>query len=479
MSESTIPYGTQWIRDLVPGVSWDDTTKSVVLPDGKKIDKTGYTIVNNKAYVSPDSVSKYMTQPPVTTPETMSPDKFQSYYDKYTGMYQPVLDSQTERLNNLITVLQDKLTANIDSINAQGDLSQHRLQTQETADSEKLRNQSIARGTYTSGVADYQQGQLAGDYAPEYADLASSIAAMIGSANVDANANLQSIGEQKTELENNFTTNLMSFMNSMMAQDEASQQQAWQNSQDIKLNESTINQAALSEALSRTQMFGKVVTAKDAEILGVPIGTLSADAQAATRASYGGGGGINTGGGDTDTLNLDGMDIDTQRAVNAAMEIWQVTGKAPAGILQTLYGIEVGTPFDPALAENASAATEWATKIKSKVPNIRDVDMNFASNALVIANGTASAAIAAVNADKNNIKSQGGNVTNIIAAINAVGYIPPADTSNTYGDPYNNPIVKGSWPFAPGTPLNAPVLNKPPLNKPPLNLFNPFSNLMK
>ena len=39
-------------------------------------------------------------------------------------------------------------------------------------------------------------------------------------------------------------------------------------------------------------MFGKVVTAKDAEILGVPIGTLSADAQAATRASYGGGGGI-------------------------------------------------------------------------------------------------------------------------------------------------------------------------------------------
>ena len=101
------------------------------------------------------------------------------------------------------------------------------------------------------------------------------------------------------------------------------------------------------------------------------------------------------------------MDIDTQRAVNAAMEIWQVTGKAPAGILQTLYGIEVGTPFDPALAENASAATEWATKIKSKVPNIRDVDMNFASNALVIANGTVSAAIAAVNADKNNIKSQG------------------------------------------------------------------------
>ena len=484
MSESTIPYGTQWIRDLVPNVSWDDTTKSVVLPDGKKIDKTGYTLVNNKAYVTPESVAKYTT-PPVPQPEAMSPEKFQEYYNKYTGMYQPVLDNQTERLNNLITTLQSKLAANINSINAQGETSQRRLENQETEASKTLRNQAIARGTYTSGVADYQQQQLAGDYAPEYADLANSIAAMIGSANVDANANLQEIGQQKTDLENNFTTNLMNFMNSMMAQDLASQQQVWQNAQDIKLNESTINQAALSEALSRTQMFGKVVTARDAQLLGVPIGTLSADAQLAASSlragSYGGGGGGGTGGGGTNTLNLDGMDTDTQRAVNAAMEIWEITGKAPAGVLQTLYGIEVGTPFDSTLVESTATVANWVSKIKSKVPGIRDIDNKWAASSLTDANGTVSAAIAIVNANKDAIKAQGGNVTNIIAAINAVGYIPTPAANKTYTNQYSNPIVKGSWPFVAGSPLNTktPSAPAPVVKKPPLNFLNPFSNLMK
>ena len=32
--ESKVPYGTQWIRDLVPDVSWDQTNQNIVMPDG-------------------------------------------------------------------------------------------------------------------------------------------------------------------------------------------------------------------------------------------------------------------------------------------------------------------------------------------------------------------------------------------------------------------------------------------------------------
>ena len=65
--ESKVPYGTQWIRDLVPDVSWDQTNQSIVMPDGQVLPKSAYTIVDSKAYVTPDTVSKYLKTPTSTT----------------------------------------------------------------------------------------------------------------------------------------------------------------------------------------------------------------------------------------------------------------------------------------------------------------------------------------------------------------------------------------------------------------------------
>ena len=47
--ESKVPYGTQWIREQVPDVSWDQTNQNIVMPDGQVQPKSAYTIVDSKA----------------------------------------------------------------------------------------------------------------------------------------------------------------------------------------------------------------------------------------------------------------------------------------------------------------------------------------------------------------------------------------------------------------------------------------------
>lgn len=503
--ESKVPYGTQWIRDLVPDVSWDASNQNIMLPDGQVLPKSAYTIVDSKAYVSPDAVSKYLKTPTSTTtatgtgvpagapagsaanvqtanappvgsawiremipdavwnpadksitlptgdvlpkniytvvdgkayvnpyaianyyaPKPITPESMQPWIDKTTQVYQPMIDRQYDRINSVIQSLQSRLDANLAGLEAQKGISERNLQQQETADGQKLRNQAIARGTYTSGVADYQQQQLAGDYAGQYQNLESGLAALIASAKADTNAQMTDLGYQASSIEDSFLSNIMNLVNSMMGKEHDSQQQQYQNVVDRGLTSLGISESALNQAITRTEMFGRVVTEADAKALGVPIGTPSyaavADAKALSARSSGGGtGGTGggTGGGAT-ALDLNSMTTDQKRAFDVAMDVWETTGTAPQGILQQL-GVPAGTGYNSewqvALNEEASInqALERVTRFASgeSAATIRS-----AAEALGLGNYNLTVALNMVEKEKDAMIAAGANIADVKALL--------------------------------------------------------------
>lgn len=511
--ESKVPYGTQWIRDLVPDVSWDQTNQNIVMPDGQVLPKSAYTIVDSKAYVAPDAVSKYLKTPTSTNtatgtgvpsgapagsastvqtanappvgsawiremipdavwnptdksitlptgdvlpkniytlvgdkayvnpyaianyyaPKPITPESMQPWIDKTTDIYRPMIDRQYDRINSVIQSLQNRLDANVAGLKAQKGISERNLQQQQTADSEKLRNMAIARGTYTSGVADYQQQELAGDYASQYQNLESGLAALIAQAQADTNAQMTDLGYQASSIEDSFLSNIMNLVNSMMGKEYDSQQQQYQNIVDRGLTSLGVSESALNSAIARTEMFGRVVTEADAKALGVPIGTPTAQAisdSASRAASYSGGysggsspSGSSPSGGFTGPTELS---TDQARALDAAMVIWEQTGQAPSGILQSAYGIAVGSPFNAEWAaqmDQDKKVTGWTNKIKTKYPNMKSANAEIAARALTYTNGTVSAAITWVDNNKDELLSQGINIDTVKKAINS--FLPP------------------------------------------------------
>lgn len=55
-----VPKGYSWIRDLAPGVSYNDESQDISMNDGTVIPKNLYTIVNDRAYVDPSSFSSFL-----------------------------------------------------------------------------------------------------------------------------------------------------------------------------------------------------------------------------------------------------------------------------------------------------------------------------------------------------------------------------------------------------------------------------------
>lgn len=333
----TIPYNTKWIRDLVPGVTWDNNTQSIKMPDGSVLDKSLYTISDSKAYVRPEDVSKWIKP---TTPQTppapavkqeapagsqwirnldpgLSWDKntgitlsngqvvdpsmitlvdgksyvnpnvlanyflpkaptaeeYQNYIDQAREIYQPSIDNTYERINSLVKILQDKLAANIETINSQGNIARSNLQSQETADSQRLRNQAIARGTYTSGVADYQQQQMAGDYAGQYRNLEGEINSAIAGANADMAAPLAELANQASIVEDSFLDKIMTLVSQLSKDATETQNNRYQHIIGTAADINATNQTAFENALARTEMWGRVMTEADAKLLNMPVGT--------------------------------------------------------------------------------------------------------------------------------------------------------------------------------------------------------------
>jgi hypothetical protein len=487
--ESNIPYGTQWIKDLVPGASWDAPTSTIKMPDGSTLDKSAYTIVNSKAYVAPSSVSKYITPaapkpvatptaPAVTTPPAgsmwlrdlvpnaawdntnrsitlptgdvlpsnmysliggkayVNPASIASYYapkpitaettqpwiDQATAMYKPMMDTQYARIDNLIAVLQDKLKSNIQGLNAQGDISRSNLQNQEQKDSETLRNQAIARGTYTSGVADHQQQEMAGDYAGQYSNLEGTIASAIAAANSDANGQISDLGYQATTMQDSFTEKIMNMVNSLMNTSNATNQTLYSNIMDKGAAQANGQNDALTSAMARTEMFGKVVTAADAAILGVPVGTPSQSAkQAAASLSASGGGGGGTGGGigGLPTIDLTALSTDQKRAFDAGMQTWEVTGSSPASL--AAFGIPQNTGFNAEFAAQIAEDKKINTLMTALTPIAQgagSADIEAAATALARANNNPTAAVNYINSVRDAYIAAGVNINVAISLIN-------------------------------------------------------------
>lgn len=363
---TSVPSGYTWIRDLVPNVSWDATNKSITLPTGDVLPSNMYTMVDGKSYVNPYALANYYA------PKPLDDQALQSYIEKARGIYQPTIDNQYERINNLIATLQNKLEAGIQGINSQGDIARGNLQRQQTADSNQMRNRSIARGTYTSGVADYEQGKLAGEYAGRYSDLESAVASAIASANADISGQMSDLSYQASTIEDQFLDRIMNLVSSLVQQDTAVQTDQY--NRIIQAAEANRSQSAMDieAAIARTQMFGRVVTELDAKALGVPIGTPSYQALTDQRAmqtrSYSGGSSGGSSGGGTSQVTTEGIDLynmttDQQRAFNAALDVWERTGIAPTGILQN-FGVKAGAGYTPEIRSELQAMEGQAKALK-------------------------------------------------------------------------------------------------------------------
>lgn len=406
---SAPPPNSMWIRDLVPNAAWDQATQSITLPTGDVLPKNLYTLVGGKAYVNPYAIAEYYAPKPIT-PETMQP-----WIDKTQNIYQPMIDRSYDRINTLISTLQNKLDANVAGINASGDASRDNLQLQETADQQKLRNQAIARGTYTSGVADHQQAELAGDYAGQYSNLEQGVAAAIAAANADISGQQAELGYQAGAFEDSVMDKIMNLVSSLMGTENATNQQIYQNitgKADAVANQ---DNNALAAAVTRAELFGKVITAADAKILGVPVGTPLASL---SMSSYGGSsGGGSTGGGtitSPGSVDLNNLSTDQKRAFDAALDLWEITGSSPASLVP--FGIAEGTGFTPEwqayLTEesNISQAMERITRFASGESS---ASISGAAQALGLSNYNLTVALNWVEQNKDQLVSAGANVAQV------------------------------------------------------------------
>lgn len=456
-TSNTVPSGYTWIRDLVPDVSWNPADKSVTLPTGDVLPSNMYTMVGGKSYVNPYALANYYA------PKPLDDQTLQEYMDRARGVYQPTIDNQYERINNLIATLQKKLEANIKSINSQGESARGNLQRQQTTDSNQLRNRSIARGTYTSGVADYEQGELAGEYAGRYSDLESALGSAIASANAEMSGQMSDLSYQASTLEDQFLDRIMGLVNTLVQQDTASQTDQY--NRIIQAAEANRSQSAMDieAAIARTQMFGRVVTESDAKALGVPIGTPSYQALTDQRAmqmrSYSGG---NSGGGTsqvtTGGIDLYNMTTDQQRAFNAALDVWERTGVAPTGILQN-FGVEAGAGYTPEIRSELQAMEGQAKALKliqdRKVQGSM-VSKEIAADCLSQTNYNRAAALNLLKSQRDSLIAAGYDVKEIERIINdfdAKGNVAP--------QPIRTFDSKGN-----AVPLNPPSTKKPPMTGP-------------
>jgi hypothetical protein len=381
--------GNVWTRDLVPNAQWNNKDQSISLPGLGTLDRNQFDLSNGKSYVNPTQIAK-MYADKANAP--LTPETYGQYQTMAESLYKPLYQQQTDSFSRLIDTLSNKLTARLSAIDASGARARSNLQTQEQANAEKLARGSIARGTYTSGVSDYEQRKLAGDYAPQYSQLESELAAQAAEANAGIGGNLQEIGSMAKDLERDYMSQVASGAMGLYTQQLDKDQEAYLNF--LKLvgvnderiaaeRQNMINQAsaqnqmfgrvttpevatslgvglgtqtlagqqqALESALARAQQFGRVTTQADADILGVKVGASTFEAQnaAANRAQQ------------LKIAQASQTSSETTATLNKDLTMWELTGKAPDSAALKAYGVQPGTPWTGTTADQAQ-------KIKDQV----------------------------------------------------------------------------------------------------------------
>ena len=373
--------GNVWTRDLFPNAEWDAKTKNINLPGLGTITPQQYEGYNGRSYINPTQIASMYAQ---KANQPLTPETYQNYQGMAESMYRPLYEQQADSFSRLIDTLTNKLNARLASIDASGARAMSGLQQQQTTDAERLARGSIARGTYTSGVSDYEQRRLASDYAPQYGQLQSELAALAGEANASIGGNLADIAAQAKNLERDYMSQVATGAQNLYTQQLGKDQEAYLNFLKlIGVNDERIaaertnmlNQASaqnqmfgkvttpevatglgvgletqtlagrqqsLDEALARAQRFGRVTTQADADILGVDIGASTFEAQNAAANR------------DMEWKIASG-NMAVQREANAAnstyqnftkdIQAWELTGKAPDTPALKAYGIQPGTPW--------------------------------------------------------------------------------------------------------------------------------------
>ena len=373
--------GNVWTRDLVPNAEWNNKDKSITLPGLGTLPQGQYEGYNGRSYVNPTQIGK-MYLDKANAP--LTPETYGQYQTMAENIYKPLYEQQTGSFNRLIDTLTNKLNARLSSIDVAGNRARSNLQTQEQANAEKLARASIGRGTYTSGVSDYEQRQLNRDYAPQYGQLESELAAQAAEANAGIGGNLADIAAQAKNLERDYMSQVATGAQNLYTQQLGNDQEAYLNF--LKLvgvndervaaeRQNMLNQAsaqnqmfgkvttpevatglgvgletqtlagqqqAIEGALARAQQFGRVTTQADADILGTKVGASTFEAQnaAANRDME-----WKIASGNMAVQREANASNDTYQNFTKDIQAWELTGKAPDTPALKAYGIQPGTPW--------------------------------------------------------------------------------------------------------------------------------------
>lgn len=218
-------------------------------------------------------------------------------------------------------------------------------------------------------------------------------------------------------------------------------------------------QTKISSILSAVEMAGKVSTQEQADLLGVPIGTAT---QAAKQAAAELQESIRQFNAEMNykqaslaaSISATSASSNAQKFANA-MQVWQTTGSAPAGILQQ-YGVSEGTEFSSeylrsaqgkleelqAQAElyDAEAEIQFQNRVSSFMKTTGIIDRTSAEGALLAIDATSDAASAKkyANANKSTLINGGANISVVNDAIdkhygvsNKVNYFTSVGSSTT------------------------------------------------
>lgn len=444
--QGTPPVNTMPIRDLVPNVSWDNISNTITLPNGQVVDRGAYTLDDGKAYVNPYAIAGYYQ------PQALTPERMQEFADVAAQGLQPQMDVSYQRLNNLVNFINKKLNANVASYEAAGDRSMRLLQNREAQQAQQLTKQAMARGTYTSGVADYGQRQLAQTYAPEYTDLQAQNAANIAAANAESQRALSDVASQGQQLEATYAQHISSQAMQMAKLEAEREQSVFNNIMSIAgaNDQRTISlaQYRVQNAIARMEAIGYVATEADAEILGVEVNTptseaiekakdreaqldrlikqitsnekIAAENNATSRANAA------TSAAASYAAQSAAND---QRQFNQALAIWEQTGKAPDNPQLGKYGIAPNTAWNPSVGEQLQQfqleQQQQETTMQAAFDNTVNqwavmfgLDKNTATQAAYLTDGVGKqGALNTLSANKSNLTAQGVDVNALKRAI--------------------------------------------------------------
>lgn len=447
-------YSQQIINLLTSGQTYSDAQLNALASarDAKiKSDPTRYANVTSTA----DLIAKYLPQAQLTQTTNLENTQIQNLIKTLQGL----------GTNGISTMdYSDAQSQAASQLNPQYSQAAKTLSNSLDLDMEK---RGIYNSPLASGIMTEKQSQLSDEKAQAIATLASTI-----------QQNNNSLSLQQAQLQSDTLSNLLSqLIGKQVSTAELTGKYNGTNTlardqyeTNTKLSEADLTgkyngqdtlaatNQKISQALSSVELLGKVTTQDQAKILGVPVGTATQAARQAAaelqenirqfNADY-----------SLKKAQLAASSAATAASNNAqkfsnAMQVWETTGSAPAGILQQ-YGVTAGTPFSSEYARSAQGkldeinaqvqinTAEEELQFQNRATNFMKnygVDRNTAETCLLTINNATNISDAKkyLSANSSTIASSGVNITTATNALNKyytgmgkVQQIAPFDSSAT------------------------------------------------